>query len=310
MSVNFKNIREKSFVDIPSSEPKIKIKLAKVGISNRPVTLKLNNPISGEPTYIPSDINVALSLAAGQRGLHMSRIEECIDEIRESGLSPAQFVNELASLVKKTQSQDYCRIELISRLEHRVQKNKSGRISTELLDIYSIAELDGTRSITTLGVGVPFMNACPCTQRWAMRDFHELLQAKGCSAELTEEITRAAPLQAHTNGGIATLKVTDSNISHLDIYSVLEESVPIVREMLKGIDEHTFVRLTHEQGQFCEDNVRSIALKAVEMLKAKISPAALVKIAVEVNESVHFHNLWGEIEHSFSELSDLFSVRP
>lgn len=304
MSLDFKNIQTKTFVDIPSSEPRVRIPLPRVGISNRPAVFKLKNPLNAEIMGMPSNLRVAASLPATQRGIHMSRIEECMDELKESGLSPADFSMQLARLILKTQNQTSCIVEIDSTIENRVNKNKSGKASTEIIKFHSYAEIkDGTENLK-VGVTVPFMNACPCTQRWAMRDFYNLLSQKGLDEEKVQELVKHAPLQAHTNGGEATLFLSGSDLCHADIYKVLESSVPIIREMLKGIDEHTFVRMTHEQGQFCEDNIRAIAQKTVEILTDKVAPTAIVSIKVEVNESVHFHNLWAEMEKSFSDLSD------
>ena len=305
-NINFLQINEKTFVDIPSSEPKIMLPIDKVGISNRPIVLNLTNPLSGNSQQMACELRVSAGLPAGQRGLHMSRIEECLDEIRNQSLSPSEFCTELAKLNLKTQNQRNCLVELEAELEHKVKKNTSGKSSIEIIKLHCSCEMLDESQIITLGVSVPFMNACPCTQRWAIRDFYKLLLEKGCSENLSQELAQSAPLQAHTNGGLATLTIRDKNISHKDLYDVLDISVPIVREMLKGIDEHSFVRFTHEQGQFCEDNVRSIAANTVSCLENKLHDQASVCIEVEVNESVHFHNLRAEIKKTFAELRNSF----
>jgi GTP cyclohydrolase FolE2 len=307
MSLDFKKIQEKSFVDIPSSEPKIRLALSRVGISNRPLVIKLKNPLNGEVESMAANLRIASSLSAGQRGIHMSRIEECMDEIKDTGLSPRNFSLELGKLINKTQQQDESFVELEARLEHRVGKNKSGKSSTEILNIFSEASVGPSGDFMKSGISVPFMNACPCTQRWAIRDYYNLLKEKGIPEDKAQELASAAPLQAHTNGGLAALFITGPEICYKDIYAVLDNSVPIIRELLKGIDEHTFVSMTHRQGQFCEDNIRAIAKNTVELLSEKIPGNASIRIKVEVNESVHFHNLWSEIEKPFSELKSEIS---
>ncbi len=300
--LDFDVIDQKTFVDIPASLPEIRIQIPKVGVSNRPVSLQLKHPLSDVVTAMHTELTVSCSLKSDQRGIHMSRIEECMDELRGAGLSHASFAAGLANLVLKTQQQSSCQITMDSMVENTISKNASGKPSNEILTLHSIAEVLDGEEVLTRGVTVPFMNACPCTQRWAMRDFYNVLKGEGLEDAKAQDIIKKAPYQAHTNGGLATLMVTDAGIDHEDLYAVLDQSVPIIREMLKGIDEHTFVRYTHEQGQFCEDNIRTIAKCTAEQLQGKVSSEAKIHIKVEVNESVHFHNLQAEMETTMESL--------
>ncbi len=302
MVIDFKNIQNKSFVDIPSSSPKITIPIQKVGISNRPTNLKLLNPLNEIECWMQSQLQIGCSLSSNQRGIHMSRIEECMSELKESGLTPLQYATELSGLIKKTQDQTDCFILLDNTIENKVNKNVSGKSSIEIINLHTKIHLSSDAVRIKKGVTVPFMNACPCTQRWGMRDFHNTLSQKGYTKEQIEDLVTNAPLQAHTNGGEASLYIDGENCEHKEIYKVLENSVPIIRELLKGMDEHAFVKMTHQQGQFCEDNIRAIAEVTVKSFNARLSDNTNIKIRVEVNESVHFHNLWAEIEKTFAEL--------
>lgn len=288
---DFSVINQKIFVDIPNSRPEFEIALERVGVTNRPLTLLLEDPFIKQPISLPCRLTVFSSLKASQRGLHMSRIEEAIDELRTAALSPQDFVASLAKLVQTTQAQERCEVSLEADFEHRVNKNPSGRSSVELLTLRVQAEVLGDQAAVTTGITVPFINACPCTQRWGMRQFYSTLREKGYEPAAAEEITRCAPLQAHTNRGKATVTVSDPSIRCEHLYDILDRSVPIIRELLKGQDEHAVVSHAHQCGQFCEDNIRAILTELHSSLVNKIAGTSAISVEVDVDESVHFHNL-------------------
>ncbi|MEN9846411.1 MAG: hypothetical protein RIS36_1558 [Pseudomonadota bacterium] len=302
---DFSVIDQKTFVDIPNSRPEFEIALERVGVTNRPLTLLLEDPFRKGPVSLPCRLTVFSSLKASQRGLHMSRIEEAIDEIRGAALTPQQFVTSLATPVQTTQLQDRCEISLEADYEHRVHKNPSGRSSVELLTLRAHSEIFKEQTTVTSGITVPFINACPCTQRWGMRQFYSTLRDKGYEPAEAEEITRCAPLQAHTNRGKATLMVSDPTINCRHLYDILDRAVPIIRELLKGQDEHAVVRHAHQCGQFCEDNIRSILKELNTTLAGTIADHSAISVEVDVDESVHFHNLTAIWRGDFKELQSI-----
>lgn len=301
--MDFQKITLKEFVDIPSSTPKVIFTIPQVGISNRPTHIQVLDPFDQSRVIsLYSDIKVSCDLKGTQRGLHMSRIEECMEELRNAGLTLKEYVLECTKLIQRTQGQSTCKVDLKSFYEKENNSNPSKVPSRELIHFVSSCKIENNDSQLTIGVEVPFINACPCTQRWGMRAYYNTLKEQGYSHEEAEKLVRSAPLQAHTNGGIAKLYITNNEINHTDLYDVLDRSLPIIRELLKGQDEHSVVRHTHEQGQFCEDNIRSITAEVVKTFSDTLSPNTPIKIHVEVNESVHFHNLWAEVDMTLGEI--------
>ncbi|HEX5455743.1 MAG TPA: GTP cyclohydrolase, FolE2/MptA family [Candidatus Saccharimonadales bacterium] len=301
--IPFDIINDKSFADIPASEPDVKAYLPKVGISNRPHYISVVDPFTKEPTRLLADIITSFDLPAKQRGLHMSRIEGSLHKIAAS--SPVEvsgYTAKLFELNKESQKQNNCRIELSADYEIEVDKNESKRPSYELLKLYSaIEDKDGKRSVET-GITVPFINACPCTQRWGMKAFYEELKADGYKDEEIFALIEKAPLQAHTNRGEATITVHSDKVDYKTLYKVVEDSTVIIRELLSGQDEHFAVRDTHKNGQFCEDVIREVMANLVKRLDTKLPDETKVRIHVEVDESVHFHNLFAEIIDSFANI--------
>ena len=153
---DFSQVDKKVFVDIPSSLPEVQIRLSRVGVTNRPITLSLLDPFTQSPVTLPCRITVFSSLEAHQRGLHMSRIEEAFDELRAVSPSPVEFVTTLADIICKTQQQDQCSIALEADYEHRVAKNPSGKSSVELLTLLASAERSNGVTALKTGLIVPY----------------------------------------------------------------------------------------------------------------------------------------------------------
>ncbi len=303
-------IDQKSFVDIPASTPAVQFPLPKVGITNRPHYIHIQDPFTDEPNCLLSEIKVFFSLPAGQRGLHMSRIEECLHNIStQRELSLTDWLNQLAQQLLQKQEQQKCIIQLETQYEKITKKNTSQILSHELIKLHTTITKEESSTAMCIGMTVPFINACPCTQRWGMREFYKKLIDAGYDQVTAEKLMHIAPLQAHTNLGKATLKIHSADITHSQIYDLLDNSVPIVRELLKGVDEHTLVQQTHKEGQFCEDNVRAIVQTVCQRLDGTIDNNTLIEITVEIEESVHFHNLYAEVISTFADLkTDYYSL--
>ena len=305
--IPFDIIDDKSFADIPASIPDVKAYLPKVGISNRPHYISVLDPFTNKTTRLWTNIVTSFDLPAGQRGLHMSRIEGALHQIAsEKPLQVSEYTTRLCQIAKEKQQQKNCRIELWADFEIEVDKNASKRPSYELLKLYSATEQIGGEHRKETGITVPFINACPCTQRWGMKAFYEALKEDGYKDEEIFKLIEKAPLQAHTNRGEATIIVYSNEVDYSALYKVVEDSSVIIRELLSGQDEHFAVRETHKRGQFCEDVIREIMLNLVKTLDKKIAPHTQVKIHVDVDESVHFHNLFGTVEDTFESIKASF----
>lgn len=290
-------INEKSFVDMPASAPELPIPLQRVGISNRPHYITVLDPFDGTKRQLLAEISTNFSLPAGRRGIHMSRIEESLHQLAaEETLPLQQYTEALFARISKLQQLPAASVAIDCHYEKITNKNPSGKISSELIKLHSSIIKQGEVIQPTIGVSVPFMNACPCTQRWGVRDFYQTLKAKDYSDEEMRFLLEAAPKQAHTNRGVATVKIASESVSFAEIYDVLDRSLPIVRELLKGMDEHDFVTKAHADGMFCEDNIRAVVSAVDASFKDKLSPQTAVSVVIDVDESVHHHNLRAEVE--------------
>jgi GTP cyclohydrolase FolE2 len=98
------------------------------------------------------------------------------------------------------------------------------------------------------------------------------------------------------------VKISSEAVDVGEIYDVLDRSLPIVRELLKGMDEHDFVKKAHAAGMFCEDNIRTVIAELVTSFKDRLSPQTRLSVKIDVDESVHHHNLSAEVTDSMENL--------
>ena len=292
---------------MPATAPVIAIPLQRVGISNRPHYIRVTDPFDGSPRELLADITLNFALPADRRGIHMSRIEESLLQLRDEETLPLhQYTEKLFARISELQELPAATVVVQCNYEKVVSKNSSGKKSSELLTLYSsISKINGTIE-PKVGLSVPFMNACPCTQRWGTRDFYNSLKAENYSDDEMRFLLDAAPKQAHTNRGTACIKIASEAVSIAEIYDVLDRSLPIVRELLKGMDEHAFVKEAHAQGMFCEDNIRAVIAELVSTFRKSLAAATQVSVKIDVDESVHHHNLSAEVSDSMENLCKIF----
>ena len=303
MNIPFERLYEDDFIEVPGSVPAVQVPLARVGISNRPHYISVLDPFTNEPARLFADVKLSLSLPSHQRGLHMSRIERMMHDVQaEAPRELGEFTKCLVEKIIETQPQDNCRVEVDAHYERLVDKNASGKPSHELLKLHSAAEYKNGSIGLESGVTAKFMNACPCAQRWGIRQFAEKLEKQGYTAEQIQDIIPAAPLQGHTQYGDATLYVQEG-VAMTQLYKILEQSSPLVRELLAGRDEGDFVREAQERGMFVEDVAREIIKNTVLNLDGAIADSTKVEIHLDVDESVHHHNLFTTTEATLGELS-------
>ncbi len=305
---DFKNINEKSFVDIPASIPKNPFYLEKVGVTNRKHKIKIRDIFEDNKIIeVEADIKIFFDLPENQRGLHMSRIEKAMQEFQNAGTDLKTYAQSLIKYAAELQNRKGGEIEVEFNYEKTINKNSSGRLAHEILKILFYGKLkEDNKFIYKLGIKAPFMNACPCPQRWAIREFYNKLKELGFKNEEIYELASHISFGTHTNLGEATLCIEDlnNNINYQDLYEILDETLSITRELLSGQDEFEFIKEALIKEQFCEDAARDLVYTVVKNLKNKIHPESLIEIYVEVNESIHFHNLRVEIVDNFKHILD------
>ena len=180
--VSLEKTYNKPFEDAAETKPKINYPLDSVGTTNRPHYISVLDPFDKKAQIkIFSNITVLMNLASSQRGLHMSRVERVLHDISQiKGLSLEKYSQKLCENIKVKQGKNTykCQVLIEADYERYSEKNISGKPSHEIYKIFSEYEINKKKKTFGIGLMAHIMNACPCAQRWGMRDFHQFLESK------------------------------------------------------------------------------------------------------------------------------------
>lgn len=277
--------------DVPEDVPAVGLALSEVGIAGKTVWLLLPQG------RIPFQAAVGVDLPASHRGIHMSRIEEVIARLYvESFDDPVAYARTLAAGVLGSQQGSRVHVRLEGRLPLVRRTPVSDRTSVESVDV--TVEVDGRQKQgqgglqmnVVMGVEVPHMTACPCTQR-----YNQVLEGTGGNS---------LPLPTHSQRARTRLEVEDATgrLRHRDLLACLEACLHITQGLLKRPDEAEVVLSSHRRPQFAEDVVREVAREVARRLGATLPPDARVHIESLSLESIHTHDVRCRLDVGLGEI--------
>jgi MptA/FolE2 family GTP cyclohydrolase len=297
--------------DLQETPPRVLLPLARAGVIGVRAHARVAD---GTPTgqICLVDVDASTSLAASQRGVHMSRFHEALahalDHAAQAARNPAALAADIARIATDAQMAPGGEARVCGALLLPDRTPATGRDTTFPVRFEARAAADagsgsGSGTVrTTLTVTVAGINACPCAQALVRAHAREELLARGiCEAEV-DVILDCVPGATHNQRGEASLTVgagTMPDLAHLA--SLARESMSAhVHELLKRSDELHVVRQAHEHPRFVEDCVRELLGRA--LLDLPLADDDLVW-AVQVNhESIHAHDVRAEAGGSVREL--------
>lgn len=273
-------------------------KLTRVGVRGvrKPVLVKREGINSTLNNALNCSIDIFVDLPASQKGSHMSRNVEVLNEIvEESVSSPITGLEGMAA--------DMCRRLLV---HHEYAQNAEVHISAEYFrnsrtplgkdtfEIYTLLaggkiERDGELR-TSIGVKVIGMTACPCGQQ-------TVTEMMGFEGDM--------PVMTHNQRNVCTLNVTlpeGCEVEADDLIDIVEASFSSPTfELLKRPDEGQVIINAHNNTKFVEDVVRGVLVRFVEKY-TDLPDDTYVDVLSESEESIHKHNAFAERESTLGEL--------
>lgn len=273
-------------------------KLTRVGVRNvrKPVVVqreglseKLNNTLS-------CSIDIYVDLPADQKGSHMSRNVEVLNEVVEESIrNPITAIEDMAA--------DICRRLLV---HHEYAQNAEVHISAEYyrpsrtpqgretFEIYTLLAggtiVRGGPLTKTVGIRAVGMTACPCAQQTVT----EMLEFEG-----------DMPVMSHNQRNVCTLTVTmpeDVSIEANDLIDLVEDSFSSPTfELLKRPDEGQVVINAHRNTKFVEDVVRGVVLRFVNRY-TDLPDDVSIDVISDSEESIHKHDAYAERVATLGEL--------
>lgn len=265
-----------------------------------PVQLQLNN---GTQASMPATIDCYVSLDAGVKGIHMSRLYLQINQqLAKADITPQRLHQLLEKMLEShSEISNNARVRLAFSVPLQKPALLSDNAGYQAFDVVLDCTLSKDKPHqqdvnTTLEITIPYSSTCPCSATLARQLVAEKLSDHFTSetidkqALLTWLTSRDNALATpHNQRSYAYIKMQLEQGQWLEIDTLIQQlekaiGTP-VQTAVKREDEQAFAKLNGENMMFCEDAARR--LKAMLNEQAKVAD---YWFKIEHQESLHAHN--------------------
>jgi GTP cyclohydrolase IV len=291
-----------STADVQARRPAVRMSLSRVGVTGVRKVIRIRS--GGAEQLFYAELECFVDLAAEQKGAHMSRFEEVIEEaIDEVVIGEAFKAETLAAHIAERvrDRQDGLRAEVTIAAQYPEHKPApvSGIQTQEIYTLLgsAVASERGTRRL--VGVEAQGMTACPCAQEMLTERAGERLADDGFDEDEVERILDLVPIATHNQRGIGTLRVgcpetCAAPIEASTLLRIVESSMSSeIYELMKRSDEAEVVEKAHRRPRFVEDCVREMIRMAVEEFEP-LGPDVFLSARQRNLETIHQHDVVAE----------------
>jgi GTP cyclohydrolase IV len=251
-----------------------------------------------------AELECFVDLSSRQKGAHMSRFEEVVNEAIDEVILGEAFKAEtlathIAERVRDRQGGQRAEVTIAARYPEHKSTPSSGARTQEIYTLFgsAVASTDGTRRM--VGVQAQGMTACPCAQEMVAGRARERLLADGFTKKEVARVLERVPVATHNQRGIGTLYVgcpegCRQDVEAVTLLEIVEAAMSSeIYELMKRPDEVEVVEKAHLRPRFVEDCVRDMVRRAVERF-ADLGPDAFLLARQENLETIHKHNVMAE----------------
>ena len=307
-------------VDVQARTPSLQLSLSQVGVTGVEKVIRLRQNGSGGDTgpnggmqLFSARFECVVELGANQKGAHMSRFEEVVNEaigqvvLGEAPFKAETLAQDIARLVRERQGARRAEVTVAARFPEHKPAPVSGILTQELYTMHgcAVATELGTRRL--IGVTAQGMTACPCAQELVAAGARARLGDEGYDAAEIERILDAVPVATHNQRGLGTLYIgcvegCSDEIDAGDLLSIVEGSMSSeIYELMKRTDEAHVVEKAHRRPRFVEDCVREM-IRGVLETYPELDGDAFVSARQENLETIHQHNVVAERFGALAEI--------
>ena len=299
--------------DVQARRPSSHVSLSRVGVTNVQKVIRIGDGDAAGAQLFYADLDCFVDLNPTQKGAHMSRFEEVVEEAIDEVLLRQAFKAEtLAAHIAERvrERQDALRAEVTIEAHYPEHKPApvSGLQTQQMYTLFgsAVASPRGTRRL--VGVQAQGMTACPCAQEMLTDRARERLAGDGFTDDEIERVFEHVPVATHNQRGLGTLYVgciegCDEQVHAERLLRIVEESMSSeIYELMKRPDEVEVVEKAHRRPRFVEDCVREAIRMAVTEYES-FGPDAFVLSRQENLETIHHHNVVAERYGLIGELA-------
>jgi GTP cyclohydrolase I/GTP cyclohydrolase-4 len=298
-------------VDVQSRVPRVQLGLSRVGVTDVEKVIRMRQ--DGSEQLFSARFECVVELGPDQKGAHMSRFEEVINEaigevvLGESTFKVETLAEHIAQLVRSRQGARRAEVNVEARFPEHKPAPVSGIQTQELYTLHGSAICTDAGTRRLIGVTAQGMTACPCAQELVTAASRERLEAEGFDAQSIERIFEAVPVATHNQRGLGTLligctELCDDEIDAATLLAIVEQSMSSeIYELMKRSDEARVVEKAHRRPRFVEDCVREMIRGTVDAFPTIDDRAFLTARQVNL-ETIHQHNVIAERYGTFGEI--------
>jgi GTP cyclohydrolase I/GTP cyclohydrolase-4 len=298
--------------DVQARRPTTRVSLSRVGVTGVQKVIRIRAGQSDEQLFY-AELECYVDLGPEQKGAHMSRFEEVVEEAIDEVVLGEAFKAEtlaahIAERVRERQQALRAEVTIAARYPEHKNAPVSGIRTQSIYTLFgsAVASEAGTRRL--VGVQAQGMTACPCAQEMIMGRSRERLSEDGFSDGEIERVFEAVPVATHNQRGLGTLYVgcpetcTDA-IEAAKLLAIVEGSMSSeVYELMKRSDEAEVVEKAHRKPRFVEDCVREMVRMAVDEYEP-LGEGVFLMARQENLETIHHHNVVAERHGMVGELA-------
>jgi GTP cyclohydrolase FolE2 len=281
--------------DVPSKLPQHSLYIQSVGTSETTCFLNLLNPFTNKIESINLKVHLTVDLKSSQRGIHMSRLQQILNELDmyNKWNSLSDVADFIAKEAKSVQGSERSEVILTTNSYVETFNNRSKTRSKQPIIMTASAFSFESKKVSTIGLTVKIMTACPCTILYSRLKTKENLKLSLKENYSNSILSNIPPTFTHSQAGTVSVKVSsESNLIPLkNLYNQISTVCHLVESVLKRPDEHYLVHKSHSKPQFCEDVCREVAVAVSSELNANDT----TEVIVELDESIHPHKAFAKI---------------
>ena len=299
--------------DVQGERPPVLLRLDRVGVTGmrRIIRLRRGGPGATRPgrdDLFYATLELFVELPPDQKGAHMSRFSDTVEEVLEEiGGLDSPVIESLAERIARqlTTGQRARRVDVEIRAQFPLTKRAplSGKATQEIYTLIGMATATPDRSVQLVGVEAEGMMACPCAQDMVRAHARERLIEDGLERAVADRVLELVPVATHNQRGRGRLIVgAGRSVPAEDLVAIVEASMSSESyDLLKRPDELFVVEKAHRHSRFVEDAVREM-LGNFAGIYPDLPDDTYVH-AWQINqETIHKHDVFAERSGTLGEI--------